>query len=94
MDRPPEDIDASSARASLGVACYEAVKGEQDPEQAATLLGAAEQLFRDVGAAIDPDETQTQQKVLAFAVERLGTERVDELCAAGAARPLDKLIAG
>jgi hypothetical protein len=92
MDRPPEDIDASSARASLGVACYEAVKGDKDPEQAATLLGAAEQLFRAVGAAIDPDETQ--EKVLAFAVERLGTERVDELRAAGAARPLDKLIAG
>jgi tetratricopeptide (TPR) repeat protein len=63
------------------------------PEEAATLLGAAERLFGDVGAAIDPDETQTQQKVLAYAVERLGAERAKDLRAAGAARPVEDLLA-
>jgi hypothetical protein len=63
-----------------------------DPEQAATLLGASEQLFAEVGAAIDPDETETQRKVLAWAVETIGAEAVDELRAAGAERPIDELL--
>jgi hypothetical protein len=53
----------------------------------------AKRLFGDVGAAVDPDETETQGKVLAFAVERLGAERTDDLRAAGAARPVDDLLA-
>jgi hypothetical protein len=64
-----------------------------DPEQAATMLGASEQLFAEVGAAIDPDETETQRKVLTWAVETIGAEAVDELRAAGAELPIDEPLA-
>ena len=63
-----------------------------DPEQAAKMLGASEQLFAEVGAAIDPDETETQRKVLAWANETIGAAAVDELRKAGADTPLDQLL--
>jgi predicted ATPase/DNA-binding SARP family transcriptional activator len=65
---------------------------EEDAVRAATFLGGATRLFEDVGSVIDPDETETQQKVLAFIVEKLGAERAAELRAVGAERPLDELL--
>jgi predicted ATPase/DNA-binding SARP family transcriptional activator len=65
---------------------------EGNPEQAARTLGASEHLFTDVGAAIDPDETETQRKVLAWAVEAIGAEAVDDLRATGASLPIDQLL--
>jgi tetratricopeptide (TPR) repeat protein len=64
---------------------------DDDAENAALFVGAAEALFRTIGAAVDPDETETQRKVLNFAIERLGVDRTEELRAAGAARPFDEL---
>jgi predicted ATPase/DNA-binding SARP family transcriptional activator len=65
---------------------------EAAPELAARLLGAAEHLFADVGAAVDPDELDTQKSVREWAVEELGVEEVDALRAAGADTPLDELL--
>lgn len=65
---------------------------EGDPERASRLLGAAERLFGEVGAAVDPDELETQQKVLEWAVEALGTDVVAALRAAGAETPLEELV--
>jgi len=65
---------------------------EGDAERAATMLGASEQLFREVGAAVDPDEAQTQQRIAAYAVEALGAKRADELRAAGAALTPEELL--
>jgi predicted ATPase/DNA-binding SARP family transcriptional activator len=65
---------------------------EAAPELAARLLGAAEHLFADVGAAVDPDELDTQKSVRQWAVEELGVEEVDALRAAGADTPLDELL--
>jgi predicted ATPase len=64
---------------------------EDDAENAVTFLGAAESLFGTIGAAVDPDETETQRKVLDFAIERLGADRAEELRAAGAKRRVDEL---
>ena len=65
---------------------------ESDPECAARFLGAAERHFAEVGAAVDPDELETQQKVRDWAVQELGTETVDELRAAGAETPVNDLV--
>jgi predicted ATPase/DNA-binding SARP family transcriptional activator len=65
---------------------------EAAPELAARLLGAAEHLFADVGAAVDPDELDTQKSVREWAAEELGVEEVDALRAAGADTPLDELL--
>ena len=64
---------------------------EDDPERAATMLGASEHLFRDIGAALDPEEVQSQERIAAFLDGSLGTERAQELRAAGAALDLDAL---
>ena len=56
------------------------------------MLGASEHLFTEVGAAIDPDETDTQRKVRMWAIERIGAEAVDELRAAGADTSIDELL--
>ncbi|MDX6370765.1 MAG: hypothetical protein QOG93_2267 [Gaiellaceae bacterium] len=63
-----------------------------DPEEAARMLGASQRLFTEVGAAIDPEETEAQRKVLAWTVETLGPDAVDELRAAGADRALAELL--
>ncbi|MDX6386521.1 MAG: hypothetical protein QOD85_323 [Gaiellaceae bacterium] len=64
----------------------------EDPEEAARMLGASQRLFTEVGAAIDPEETEAQRKVLAWTVETLGPDAVDELRAAGADRALAELL--
>ena len=59
---------------------------------AATLLGASESLFSEIGAIPSPDEAEAQQRVTDYVVAALGPERVTELCADGAATALDELL--
>jgi hypothetical protein len=57
---------------------------EDDAGWAATMLGASQHVFGEIGAALDPEEAESQQRVAAFAAEKLGPARADELRAAGA----------
>jgi DNA-binding winged helix-turn-helix (wHTH) protein len=65
---------------------------EEDAERAATMLGASEHLFHEIGAALDPEEMESQERIEGFAGERLGPARVEELRGAGAALTLDELL--
>jgi len=65
---------------------------EEDPARAATLLGASEGLFAEIGAIPYPDEAQTQERVTEYTVGLLGAARADELRAEGAALTLDELL--
>jgi predicted ATPase/DNA-binding SARP family transcriptional activator len=65
---------------------------EQDALRAATLLGACEQLFSEIGAIPSPDEVEAQQRVTEYIVEALGPERAEELRAEGAASSLDEVL--
>jgi predicted ATPase/DNA-binding SARP family transcriptional activator len=65
---------------------------EDDPGRAATMLGASQQLFAEITAAVDPEETQTQIQIEAYSVEALGSERAGELRAEGAFATLDELL--
>jgi hypothetical protein len=60
---------------------------------AAELLGASENLFGEIGVAVDPEESETQERLRRQLYESLGPERTDELRASGAARPADELAA-
>jgi tetratricopeptide (TPR) repeat protein len=62
-------------------------------ERAAELLGAAENLFGEIGVAVDPEESETQERLRRQLYDSLGPERTDELRASGAARPADELAA-
>jgi hypothetical protein len=55
-------------------------------------LGASEHLFHEIGAALDPEEAECQERVAAFARERLGPARVEELLGAGEASGLAELL--
>jgi tetratricopeptide (TPR) repeat protein len=65
---------------------------EDEPARAATLLGASDQLFSEIGAIPSPDEAEVQERVAAYVLDALGAERVAELRAAGAASTLDDLL--
>src|SRR5881227_3066603 len=65
---------------------------EQDAARAATMLGASGALFSEIGASLSPDEAQTRERITAYVCAELGSERVDELRAEGAAIPLDELL--
>ena len=66
---------------------------ERDAEQATRLLGAAEQLFAEVEAAVDPDEFETQQAIREWAVvEALGADAFGTLHTAAAETPADDLV--
>jgi tetratricopeptide (TPR) repeat protein len=67
---------------------------EADPERTATMLGASEQLFREIGAMPSPDDTETRERIAAYAVEQLGAERVAELLEEGAALDIEELLEG
>jgi predicted ATPase/DNA-binding SARP family transcriptional activator len=67
---------------------------EADPERTATMLGASEQLFREIGAVPSPDDTETRERIAAYAVEQLGAERVAELLEEGAALDIEELLEG
>jgi hypothetical protein len=69
----------------------ELAMADDDPERAARALGAAENLFSEIGSAMDPDEDETQRRVLSYVMERLGAERVDELRAPEARMSMDEL---
>jgi tetratricopeptide (TPR) repeat protein len=64
----------------------------EDAEEAAVMLGAAEHLFAEIGADMDPDEAGTQLKILDYAVGRLGADAVTELRARGAAMSPNELV--
>ena len=66
---------------------------ELEDERAAELLGASEDLFREIGVAVESGEAETQQRILTRLYETLGLERTDELRATGAARDVDELLA-
>jgi predicted ATPase/DNA-binding SARP family transcriptional activator len=65
---------------------------EQDAARAAEMLGASEQLFSEIGSSLSPDEAQTRERVAAYAVAELGSERTEELRVEGAALPLDDVL--
>ena len=65
---------------------------ESEAERAARLLGAAERLFDEVEAAVDPDELETQEKIREWAVEALGADVFETLRATGAETPVDDLV--
>jgi len=65
---------------------------EQDAGRAATLLGASQQLFSEVGAIPSPDEAEAQQRVTNYIVEALGPQRAEELRAEGTGASLDELL--
>jgi predicted ATPase/DNA-binding SARP family transcriptional activator len=66
---------------------------KRESERAAELLGASQDLFRRLGAAVEGGEAATQQRILDALHEMLGEERTNALRAAGAARPVDELLA-
>ena len=65
---------------------------ENDAPRAATLLGASEGLFSDIGAFPSPDEAEAQERVTEYIVDALGAEHADRLRAEGAASTLDQLL--
>jgi predicted ATPase/DNA-binding SARP family transcriptional activator len=65
---------------------------EAEPERAATLLGASEALFSELGVVPSPDESESQQRVTAYIVDAFGAERAAELRAEGASQTLDELL--
>jgi len=67
---------------------------EGDPERVATMLGASEELFREIGAVPSPDDVQTRERIAGYAVEQLGAERTAELQAEGAALDVEELLEG
>jgi predicted ATPase/DNA-binding SARP family transcriptional activator len=67
---------------------------DEDPTRAATLLGASEGLFAEIGAIRSPDEAEAQQRVTEYVVDALGAERARELRDEGAALTLDQLLEG
>ena len=67
---------------------------DEDALRAATLLGASERLFSEIGAIPSPDEVEAQQRITDYTVGALGAERVRELRVEGAAVDLDELLEG
>jgi hypothetical protein len=65
----------------------------RDEERAAELLGASASLFGEIGAAVDPEESESQERLRRHLYASLGPDRTDELCARGAAVPAEELAA-
>jgi hypothetical protein len=63
----------------------------REEERAAELLGVSQNLFDEIGAAVDPEESETQERIRSELYAALGRARTDELCARGAARPAQEL---
>jgi predicted ATPase len=70
----------------------EAATIDEDAMRAATLLGASDELFSEVGAIPSPDEAEAQQRVTDYVLAALGAKRAAELRAEGAALSLDELL--
>jgi predicted ATPase len=62
-----------------------------DEERAAELLGASQNLFEEIGAAVDPEESDARERVRIELYAALGRDRTDELYARGASRPAHEL---
>jgi hypothetical protein len=67
---------------------------EDDASRAATLLGASEGLFAEIGRVPDPDEARVQARVAEFVTEALGQERATELRTEGTTKTLEQLLEG
>jgi predicted ATPase len=65
---------------------------EEDATRAATLLGASNRLFAEIGAIPSPDEAETQERVAEYVVDELGAEQAAEVQAEGAELGLDELL--
>jgi predicted ATPase/DNA-binding SARP family transcriptional activator len=65
-----------------------------DAVRAATLQGASDRLFSEIGAIPSPDEAEARQRVAEYIVETLGPDRVRELHENGAGLTLDELLEG
>lgn len=70
----------------------EVAMSEDDAVRAATLLGASQKLFSEIGALPNPDEAQVQTRLVTFIVGELGEERAAELRAEGASQTLEELL--
>jgi predicted ATPase/DNA-binding SARP family transcriptional activator len=70
----------------------EVAMSDDDAVRAATLLGASEKLFSEIGALPNPDEAEVQARLVAFIVDALGEERAAELRAEGAEQTLEELL--
>jgi len=66
---------------------------KRESERAAELLGASEDLFRELGVAVEGGEAKTQERILEELHETLGEDRTTELRAKGASTPVDELLA-
>jgi hypothetical protein len=55
------------------------------------LLGASQNLFEEIGAAVDPEESDARERVRIELYAALGRDRTDELYARGASRPAHEL---
>ena len=64
-----------------------------EEERAAELLGASEHLFEEIGAAVDPEESETLARLRLQLYNSLGEDRTDDLRARGAAQRADELAA-
>jgi tetratricopeptide (TPR) repeat protein len=67
---------------------------EEDAQRAATLLGASEALFSEIGAILSPDEAEVQKRVGDYVTDALGSEGAHELRGEGASLRLDALLEG
>lgn len=67
---------------------------EEDAPRAATLLGASEGLFAEIGCVTDPDEAEVQARIAAYVVDALGEDQAAEPRAEAAALSLDQLLDG
>ena len=63
-----------------------------DAERAARFLGAAERLFHEVEAAVDPEELETQEAIRKWATEALGADAFEAMRAVGTETPVDELV--
>jgi hypothetical protein len=83
---------ASTSRACFG-GMAELAALEGGDERAALFFGKSQELFSEIGAAVDPDGAETQERILRQLYEELGEERTNELPAQGAASSVEELSA-
>jgi hypothetical protein len=65
---------------------------DQENERAAKLLGASEDMFREIGVALEQGEAVAQHRILTGLYATLGAERTDELRERGASMPVEELV--
>ncbi len=70
----------------------DAARIADDPEESARLVGAAVELFAEIGMAVTPEEVAEHEQTLAPLRAELGDDRIAELLAQGRAAPVDRMI--